>query len=63
MLEVTNAFTVEDMRRFAGEAWGAFGINVVELVCRASNFKGTIFAIVHCNSGARNTGVANDHAG
>jgi hypothetical protein len=32
MLGVTP-FTVEDMRRFAGEAWGQFGIKVVERWC------------------------------
>lgn len=34
MLQVTNRFTVEDMRRFAGEAWGQFGVIVVEQWCR-----------------------------
>ena len=33
MLDVTQGFTVEDMRRFAGEAWGEFGANVVEQWC------------------------------
>jgi hypothetical protein len=32
LLDVTP-FTVEDMRRFAGEAWGQFGVNVVERWC------------------------------
>jgi len=26
-------FTIEDMRRFAGEAWGPLGIKVVERWC------------------------------
>ena len=34
MLQVTNSFTIEDMRRFAGEAWGELGANVVEQWCR-----------------------------
>lgn len=34
MLQVTNRFSVEDMRRFAGEAWGELGVNVVEQWCR-----------------------------
>jgi hypothetical protein len=34
MLHVTHGFTVEDMRRFAGEAWGELGANVVEQWCR-----------------------------
>jgi hypothetical protein len=35
MLDVTLAkFTVEDMHRFAGEAWGQLGIEVVERWCR-----------------------------
>ena len=33
MLQVTNRFTVEDMRRFAGEAWGPIGVNIVEKWC------------------------------
>jgi hypothetical protein len=28
-----TAATVEDMRRFAGEAWGAFGVSVVSKWC------------------------------
>jgi hypothetical protein len=32
MLDVTS-FTVDDMRRFAGEAWGRLGLNVVERWC------------------------------
>jgi hypothetical protein len=34
VLQVTNRFSVEDMRRFAGEAWGELGVNVVEQWCR-----------------------------
>jgi hypothetical protein len=34
MLQVTNGFSVEDMRRFAGEAWGPLGVNVVKQWCR-----------------------------
>jgi hypothetical protein len=34
MLDVTNSFTIDDMRRFAGEAWGELGTNVVEQWCR-----------------------------
>ena len=34
MLQVTNSFTIDDMRRFAGEAWGELGANVVEQWCR-----------------------------
>jgi len=33
MLQVTNSFTVEDMHRFAGEAWGPIGVNIVEKWC------------------------------
>jgi hypothetical protein len=34
MLDVTSSrFTVEDMRRFAGEAWGPIGVNIVERWC------------------------------
>ncbi len=34
MLDVTSDnFTVEDMRRFAGEAWGQLGVNIVERWC------------------------------
>ena len=33
MLDVTNSFTVEDMRRFAGEAWGPLGADIVEKWC------------------------------
>jgi hypothetical protein len=33
VLQVTDTFTVEDMRRFAGEAWGAFGVSVVSKWC------------------------------
>jgi len=38
------AFTIEDMRRFAGEAWGQFGINVVEQWCKfnAAYFDSTL---------------------
>jgi hypothetical protein len=44
MLQVTNSFTVEDMRRFAGEAWGELGANVVEQWCRfnAAYFDNTL---------------------
>jgi hypothetical protein len=41
MLEVTNSFTVEDMRRFAGEAWGQFGCRVVDKWCE---YNATYFA-------------------
>jgi hypothetical protein len=33
MLQVTNSFTVEDMRRFAGEAWGHLGVAIVDKWC------------------------------
>jgi hypothetical protein len=33
MLDVTQGFSVEDMRRFAGEAWGEFGVNIVDRWC------------------------------
>ena len=39
LLDVTP-FTVEDMRRFAGEAWGQLGIKVVERWCE---FNATYF--------------------
>jgi hypothetical protein len=40
----TAPFTIEDMRRFAGEAWGQLGINVVERWCEynASYFNGAL---------------------
>jgi RecA-family ATPase len=43
LLDVT-LFTVEDMRRFAGEAWGQFGIKVVERWCEynATYFNGAL---------------------
>jgi len=43
MLNVTP-FTVEDMRRFAGEAWGQLGINVVKRWCEFNTtyFDGTL---------------------
>ena len=31
--EPMNRFTIEDMRRFAGEAWGPLGISVVNKWC------------------------------
>lgn len=34
MLDVTNTFTVEDMYRFAGEAWGQFCVCVVDQWCK-----------------------------
>jgi hypothetical protein len=40
MLHVTNSFTVEDMRRFAGEAWGPLGADIVEKWCE---FNATYF--------------------
>ena len=40
MLQVTNSFTVEDMRRFAGEAWGPLGVSIVERWCE---FNATYF--------------------
>jgi hypothetical protein len=40
LLDVTP-FTVEHMRRFAGEAWGRLGIKVVERWCE---FNTTYFA-------------------
>jgi hypothetical protein len=45
MLDVTsNRFTVEDMRRFAGEAWGPLGVNIVERWCEynATYFTGAL---------------------
>jgi hypothetical protein len=33
MLEVTNRFTVDDMSRFAGEAWGQLGADIVRKWC------------------------------
>jgi hypothetical protein len=44
MLQVTHRFTVEDMRRFAGEAWGPLGVNVVEQWCKfnADYFDGAL---------------------
>jgi hypothetical protein len=33
MLEVTNRFTVDDMFRFAGEAWGQLGADIVRKWC------------------------------
>jgi len=33
MLDVTNVFSVEDMRRFAGEAWGQTGADIVDRWC------------------------------
>ena len=43
LLDVTP-FTVEDMRRFAGEAWGQLGIKVVERRCEfnATYFNGAL---------------------
>jgi hypothetical protein len=39
-----TAFTIEDMRRFAGEAWGQLGIKVVEKWCafNATYFDGAL---------------------
>jgi hypothetical protein len=33
MLEVTNSFSIEDMSRFAGEAWGQLGADIVRKWC------------------------------
>jgi hypothetical protein len=40
MLQVTNSFTVDDMRRFAGEAWGQIGADIVDKWCE---FNATYF--------------------
>lgn len=45
MLEVTNnRFTVEDMCRFAGEAWGPLGVSIVDQWCafNAAYFDGVL---------------------
>src|SRR5215470_15664076 len=38
--EPMNRFTIEDMRRFAGEAWGPLGISIVNKWCE---FNATYF--------------------
>ena len=40
MLQVTNRFTVDDMRRFTGEAWGQIGADIVDKWC---GFNATYF--------------------
>jgi hypothetical protein len=41
---ITRSFTVEDMRRFAGEAWGQLGVNIVVKWCEfnAKYFDGAL---------------------
>jgi hypothetical protein len=40
MLHMSRAFTIDDMRNFAGEAWGALGVRAVEQWCK---FNATYF--------------------